>query len=87
MRSSWLVIVAGLMVVPRLSGVITHGLFAMFVLCAWSFSASGLLTSKGVNIEGDFLFFISVFFLTDGFYSFHHETSKNPTFFFLSLSI
>ncbi|XP_078159596.1 LRR receptor kinase SERL2-like isoform X2 [Carex rostrata] len=46
MLNSWLDIIAGLMVAPRF-----NGLFAMFLLCAWSISASGLLTSKGVNIE------------------------------------
>ncbi|KAJ4792861.1 BRI1-associated receptor kinase [Rhynchospora pubera] len=50
MRSSCLEI-SGLMVAPWLSAIITHGLLAMFLLSASSFSASGLLTSKGVNIE------------------------------------
>ncbi|KAJ3699275.1 hypothetical protein LUZ61_002980 [Rhynchospora tenuis] len=50
MRSSCLEI-SGLMVAPWLSAIITHGLLAMFLLFASSFSASGLLTSKGVNIE------------------------------------
>ncbi|KAF3331466.1 hypothetical protein FCM35_KLT02872 [Carex littledalei] len=51
MRNSWLEIMAGLMVTPRLSSIITHGLFAMFLLCAWSFSASGLLTSEVFEME------------------------------------
>ncbi|KAJ1698788.1 hypothetical protein LUZ63_007300 [Rhynchospora breviuscula] len=50
MRSSCLEI-SGLMVAPWLSAIIMHVLLAMFLLCASSFSASGILTSKGVNIE------------------------------------
>ncbi|KAF3338346.1 hypothetical protein FCM35_KLT17183 [Carex littledalei] len=39
------------MVAPRLSGIFTHGLFAMFLLCPWCCSATGLETPNGINIE------------------------------------